>query len=132
MRANTRRDTKPELQLRSLVHRAGLRFRVDTHPNGIRYSADLLFPKAKVAVFVDGCFWHACPRHWTASATRRKFWLGKARANRRRDALATSTYREQGWVVIRVWEHDLAKFPLVAEKIAHRVRSRARAAIARQ
>jgi len=59
-------------------------------------------------------------------------WLGKARANRRRDALATSTYREQGWVVIRVWEHDLAKFPRVAEQIAHRVRSRVRAVFARQ
>jgi DNA mismatch endonuclease, patch repair protein len=107
MRANRNRDTKPETQLRSLLHRRGLRFRVDVSPiPGVRRRADLVFPRARVAVFVDGCFWHGCPQHATWPKANADFWREKIETNRRRDEDTNRKFAEAGWVVVRVWEHE--------------------------
>lgn len=107
---NTRpRDTQPELRLRREVHRRGLRYRVATRPlPTLRRSADLVFPRARVAVFVDGCFWHCCPEHFQMPATNRDFWEPKLTANVARDRQTDLILRAEGWTVIRVWEHELA------------------------
>ncbi len=121
MRGNTRRNTKPELALRRLVRARGLHYRVDTKPIGIRYSADLIFTSSRIAVFVDGCFWHACKEHWTAPKTRQKYWRDKARDNRLRDRKANAEYRARGWMALRIWEHDHAKLEAFADRVAKAV-----------
>ncbi|MBI3985892.1 MAG: hypothetical protein HY343_03155 [Lentisphaerae bacterium] len=72
---------------------------------------DFVFPRSKLAVFVDGCFWHGCPKHATQPATNRAFWKKKFTANKARDLVVVRTLRQAGWRVIRVWEHELAKSP---------------------
>ncbi|GHE11397.1 hypothetical protein GCM10010339_71080 [Streptomyces alanosinicus] len=107
MRGNRSRDTKPEIRLRSLLHRAGLRYRVGIRPlPQLRRTADVVFPKARVAVFVDGCFWHGCPEHHRPATKNIDFWREKIEGNRKRDAETDSLLRQAGWTVIRVWEHD--------------------------
>lgn len=107
MRANRSRDTKPETALRSLLHRRGLRFRVDVSPiPGVRRRADLVFPRLRVAVFVDGCFWHGCPEHATWPKANADFWREKIETNRRRDEDTNQKFMEAGWMVLRVWEHE--------------------------
>ena len=107
MKATRRRDTPAELALRSALHRLGLRFRVDTAPlSGVRRRADIVFPSARVAVFVDGCFWHGCPVHGTWPKENVDWWLAKLDANRRRDADTNRELTEAGWCVLRFWEHD--------------------------
>ena len=107
MRANRRRDTKPELTLRSLLHSRGLRFRVDSAPfKGVRTRADVVFSKAKIAVFVDGCFWHGCPEHFVSPKTNADYWSAKIAKNRERDERVNRIMFEAGWAVIHVWEHD--------------------------
>lgn len=107
MEATGRRDTAPEVALRSALHRMGLRFRVDQPliPK-VRRRADIVFRKAKVAVFVDGCFWHGCPDHGTWPKANAPFWREKIEANRRRDADTDERLEEVGWQVLRFWEHD--------------------------
>ena len=70
---------------------------------------DFVFPRLKVAVFVDGCFWHGCPKHWRLPANNRPFWEQKLHENKRRDRRVNRTLRAQGWLVIRIWEHDLSR-----------------------
>lgn len=107
MAANRGRDTKPELRLRSEIHARGLRYFVDRAPlKGLRRRADLVFPRSKVAVFVDGCFWHGCPEHHTVSRTNPEYWAEKVRANRKRDHETDRALEDAGWTVIRVWEHE--------------------------
>lgn len=107
MKANRGRDTKPELALRRAVHALGLRYRVSARPiKAIRRTADLVFTKAKVAVFMDGCFWHGCPIHHTVAVTNAEFWAEKVRRTRERDAETDRLLREAGWRVLRVWEHE--------------------------
>ena len=107
MRSNKSRDTKPELALRSAVHARGLRYRVSAKPlAGVRRTADLVFPRAKVAVFLDGCFWHGCPEHHTVASANAKFWADKVDANRKRDRDTDSRLAEAGWVSVRIWEHE--------------------------
>lgn len=121
MRSNTGRDTKPELRLRSLLHRAGLRYLVSVRPvPTLRRTADVVFTKAKVAVFVDGCYWHACPEHRSVPATNRDFWVEKLERNRARDAETVRLLQNYGWTVIRVWEHVPAEEAarLVIEQVA--------------
>lgn len=106
---NRARDTKPELAIRHEVHRRGLRYRVALRPiEGIRRSADLVFPRARVAVFVDGCFWHQCPEHFRMPATNRDYWEPKLEGNVVRDRQTDDLLRADGWTVVRVWEHELA------------------------
>ncbi|MFF3518661.1 very short patch repair endonuclease [Streptomyces sp. NPDC004393] len=106
MRANKGKDTGPEKRLRSILHQAGLRYRVSARPvPSLRRTADVVFTAAKVAVFVDGCFWHGCPDHGSMPASNRDFWTAKIAGNRTRDAETTKLLEEAGWTVVRVWEH---------------------------
>lgn len=117
MRANTRRDTKPERKLRSLLHSRGLRYRVDYPPiSNLRRRADIVFPRAKVAVFVDGCFWHGCPDHYRAASTHADFWNGKRVENAARDQRTNDALSQAGWLCVRVWEHE--NMAIVADRIA--------------
>jgi DNA mismatch endonuclease, patch repair protein len=107
MRGQRERNTGIEMRLRSTLHRRGLRFRVHRRLlKGSRREADIVFPGARVAVFVDGCFWHGCPEHGTWPRNNRAFWRAKIRANIRRDRDTDNRLRAEGWRVIRVWEHD--------------------------
>jgi DNA mismatch endonuclease, patch repair protein len=108
MQANRRRDTEPELALRKELHRRGLRYRVDVAvlKSNPRRRADIAFTKAKVVIFVDGCFWHGCPLHGTTSVTNPEFWSSKISANQRRDADTNQQLRDSGWTVLRFWEHE--------------------------
>ncbi|WP_338597167.1 very short patch repair endonuclease [Saccharopolyspora sp. SCSIO 74807] len=123
MQANKGRDTKPELALRRAVHALGLRYRVSMRPlPAIRRTADLSFSRVKVAVFMDGCFWHGCPEHHTQSATNSEFWAEKVRRNRERDRETDRLLLEAGWSVLRIWEHEDPQAG--AARIAHEVRLR--------
>lgn len=106
MRANRGRDTGPELALRRALHGRGLRYFVNRRPvKNLRRTADIVFPTARVAVFVDGCFWHGCPIHHTVAKTNAEFWSTKVEGNRRRDKETDQSLKSQGWSVIRIWEH---------------------------
>lgn len=101
------RDTPGELALRRLLHRAGLRYRVDYRPvPGIRRKADVVFTKAKVAVFVDGCFWHSCPVHGTWPKANAAWWRDKLEGNEARDRDTDQRLADAGWTVVRIWEHE--------------------------
>ncbi len=101
------RDTAPEMALRSELHRRGLRFRVDRVPApGVKSRADLVLGPAKVAVYVDGCFWHRCPEHGTTPKTNADFWKRKLIRNQKRDAETDRLLEEHGWAVVRIWEHE--------------------------
>ncbi|MFD4546312.1 very short patch repair endonuclease [Streptomyces sp. NPDC058466] len=106
-RGNRGRDSAPELALRPLVHQRGLRYRVSTRPvPSLRRTADLVFTRARVAVFVDGCFWHGCPEHLRPAATNSESWRKKIAANQARDAETDRLLTVEGWDVLRFWEHD--------------------------
>jgi DNA mismatch endonuclease (patch repair protein) len=117
------RDTNPELAVRRAVHAMGLRYRVNTRPlPAMRRSADLIFPREKVAVMVDGCYWHGCPEHYVASKSNTEYWSRKVEKNRLRDAETDSRLRAAGWLVIRIWEHQDPH--LAAEAVRHAVHAR--------
>lgn len=102
-----RRDTPAELRLRSELHGRGFRYRVDAQPlDGLRRRADLVFPGPRVAVFVDGCFWHGCPIHMTWPQANAEWWRTKIERNRERDRDTDRRLADAGWIVVRVWEHD--------------------------
>lgn len=107
MQANRRRDTKPERLLRSALHRQGYRFRVDlrvtTADRTVR--PDLVFARARVAVFVDGCFWHRCPDHGVRPKHNAAYWHAKLDGNVERDQLVNRALEAEGWTVVRIWEH---------------------------
>lgn len=101
------RDTEPELLLRRELHRRGLRYRVDAALPGMpRRRADILFTRAKVAVFVDGCFWHGCPTHKSTPVNNHAWWVDKLARNIERDGQTDANLRSLGWLAIRVWEHE--------------------------
>ncbi|MDV7242925.1 MULTISPECIES: very short patch repair endonuclease [Rhodococcus] len=107
MRAQRRRDTAPELGLRRELHRRGVRYFVDRAPmKGIRRRADLVFPRRKVAVYVDGCFWHSCPKHATFPKNNAQWWADKLAGNVTRDRDTDARLIESGWTVVRIWEHE--------------------------
>ena len=107
MRATRQRDTAAELAIRSALHRAGLRYLVDRRPiPESRRRADIVFPRERIAVFVDGCFWHGCPKHGTTPRANRAWWLAKLAANERRDRDTDRCLTEAGWTVSRFWEHE--------------------------
>ena len=107
MRANRRTDTKPELALRRALHRQGLRYRKDYRLDlaSARVRPDIAFTARRVAVFVDGCFWHACPEHGTKPASNTWYWGPKLIRNVERDRAADAALLAAGWQVVRVWEH---------------------------
>jgi DNA mismatch endonuclease (patch repair protein) len=107
MQRQARRDTAAELAIRHEVWRRGLRYRVDVAPiPGLRRRADLIFTRAKVAVYVDGCFWHRCPIHATSPKANRDWWAEKLDANVRRDRDTDRRLLDGGWSVVRIWEHE--------------------------
>lgn len=108
MQAIRRTDTKPEVALRSALHRRGLRFRKDylLRLDGARVRPDIAFTRAKVAVFVDGCFWHACPDHGRAPTANSWYWDEKLTSNVARDRRNDQLLINNGWTVVRVWEHE--------------------------
>jgi len=104
------RDTGIEMALRKVLHAAGFRYRVHRRPvKGVRREADLVFGPARVAVFVDGCFWHGCPEHGTWPKNNADYWRTKIETNRRRDANTDAVLLEAGWLAVRVWEHEPAE-----------------------
>jgi DNA mismatch endonuclease (patch repair protein) len=116
MKAAKPRDTAPEKALRSALHKKGLRFRIDEKPiKELNRKADIVFRSAKVAIFVDGCFWHGCPIHGTQAKANAEFWQNKIRQNQLRDLDTNEKLKKAGWKVIRVWEHE------EQEKIAKRI-----------
>lgn len=107
MRSNRPRNTTPELAIRRELHARGLRFRIHRAPAAdVRSQADILFPRARVAVYVDGCFWHSCPAHATLPKRNREFWQDKLDRNRERDRRTEAALSERGWTVLRIWEHE--------------------------
>ncbi|NIZ90025.1 very short patch repair endonuclease [Kineococcus rubinsiae] len=102
-----RRDTAPELALRRELHRRGLRYLVDTTPPGTnrRRRADVVFRGARVAVFVDGCFWHACPEHFHPPKANAEWWRVKFASIAARDRDTDASLAALGWYPLRVWEH---------------------------
>jgi DNA mismatch endonuclease, patch repair protein len=126
MRANRRRDTSPEKAIRSLLHRMGLRFRVDYPvrvPGARAIRPDIVFPKQRVAVFVDGCFWHGCPEHGTTPRTNAEYWVPKIRENQARDRRNAASLEAAGWTALRLWTHDTPE--QAADRIARIVRGHA-------
>jgi DNA mismatch endonuclease (patch repair protein) len=126
MQRQNRRDTLPELALRRAVWRRGLRYRVDVAPiRGARRRADLVFTRAKVSVYVDGCFWHRCPEHATTPKANREWWIDKLAANVARDRDTDHRLDEAGWIALRVWEHEDPEESasrverVVRERVAH-------------
>jgi DNA mismatch endonuclease, patch repair protein len=106
MRAQRTRDTEAERALRSALFRRGLRFRVNQKLPGLsRKTFDVIFPRQKVVVLVDGCFWHACPIHATWPKANAEWWRNKIEENRRRDVATNEALNAAGWTVVRVWEH---------------------------
>ena len=107
MKAAKPRNTIPEKALRSMLYRKGLRFRLDQKPIGnLNRRADIVFRSAKIAIFVDGCFWHGCPVHGTQSKSNAEYWAMKIKQNQDRDIDTTNRLKAAGWKVIRVWEHE--------------------------
>lgn len=108
MSAIRRRDTRPELALRRALHRKGLRYFVDRAPlrEFPRRRADVVFPRTRIAVFVDGCFWHGCPEHTRPSRANARWWTAKLQGNVARDRETDARLVDAGWWVVRIWEHE--------------------------
>jgi DNA mismatch endonuclease (patch repair protein) len=123
MVGNSQRETAPEIALRSALHRMGFRFRKHTRAEpSVRCRADIVFSRERVAVFVDGCFWHCCPDHGTSPRTNSSYWSAKLARNAERDRDNTAALIAAGWTVLRFWEHE---DPMVAaERIAETVAAR--------
>lgn len=106
MRSNRRRDTSPELAVRSILHAGGHRYRVDFAPgSNRRRRADIVFTRRRLAVFIDGCFWHGCPEHGEVPQSNRDYWKPKLARNIARDIETTRMLESEGWRVLRIWEH---------------------------
>jgi DNA mismatch endonuclease (patch repair protein) len=108
MRANRKTDSGPEVRLRSELHRRGVRFRKNLliRLGSLNVRPDIVFTPQRVAVFVDGCFWHRCPEHGVQPKSNVSYWSAKLDRNVRRDHLVTSALTEAGWRSVRVWEHQ--------------------------
>lgn len=123
MRNTRQRDTPMEISVRTLLQEHHLRFEVDRSIAGVtRARPDVLFPAERVAVFLDGCFWHSCPEHGTTPHANRQWWIEKLAANVERDRRHDQELTAAGWLVLRFWEHEAPEF--VAEEIERRVRGR--------
>jgi DNA mismatch endonuclease (patch repair protein) len=123
MKRVKQKDTAAELALRSALHGLGLRYRLHRRIEGV--VVDVVFPTAKVAVFVDGCFWHGCPLHATFPKSNQSYWLPKLAENKERDQRQSEKLSTTGWTVIRLWEHEcLPTTGKTARRIAQAVRRR--------
>lgn len=106
-RANRKIDTNPEVRLRSILHRRGYRFLKNSLIRlvGVSVRPDIVFTRVKIAVFVDGCFWHGCPDHGGRPRSNSDYWEAKLAKNVRRDRLVDAQLEAAGWQVVRLWEH---------------------------
>lgn len=119
MQGNRSRDTQAEMAVRRLVHAMGMRYRVNIRPvPSLRRTADLVFTRAKIAVFIDGCFWHGCPEHHRRPSANSDYWTAKVERNRQRDTATNTALSEEGWTVLRFWEHE------PPEEVAQTIRDR--------
>ncbi|WP_327681912.1 very short patch repair endonuclease [Streptomyces sp. NBC_00467] len=117
MSRQSSRDTAAEVAVRRLLHAAGMRYRVNVPvPSMPRRAIDIVFTKAKIAVFMDGCFWHGCPEHATRPKTNAEWWRAKLDRNMARDVETTDHLTAEGWTVLRFWEHESPEH--VADRIA--------------
>lgn len=122
MSRTVQRDNQLELTLRSILHRRGLRFRIHSRAIPLtRRTVDIVFPASRVAVFLDGCFWHGCPIHGTSPKNNGAWWRNKIDANISRDRDTDTRLREAGWTVVRVWEHE--ELTTAADRVESEVRS---------
>lgn len=107
MQANRSKDTAPELAVRRLLHAQGLRYRVNTRPlKQVRRTADIVFGPTKTVVFIDGCFWHACPEHYSEPRANTAYWRPKIARNVERDEQINQMLADAGWHVLRFWSHE--------------------------
>lgn len=121
MSAQRSRDTAPELAVRRLLHARGLRYRVDHPLPGLpRRRGDLVFTRVRVAVMIDGCYWHGCPVHGNTPRTNTAYWSPKIARNQARDADTNARLAAAGWQVVRAWEHDDPT--AIADRVEHAVR----------
>ena len=135
MRANRRTDTKPELALRHALHQLGYRYRKDFRldlDSGRRVRPDIVFTARKVAVFVDGCFWHACPEHGSKPKANEWYWTPKLVRNVERDRINNAALQLAGWTVVRLWEHVPLDEAITTVVAAHAAASAAAASAAAQ
>ncbi len=131
MLANRGRDTLPELAVRSGLHRRGLRYRVNARPEpALRRTADLVFVGARVAVFIDGCFWHGCPQHATRPQKNAEWWAAKLDRNKERDTDTSRQLEQSGWLVLRFWEHEPTE--KIVDAVEDAVRARQTASVGRR
>jgi DNA mismatch endonuclease, patch repair protein len=122
MQGNQSSGTKPEIAVASAIHRRGLRYRKHVKPEpSLRCKADFVFSRARVAVFVDGCFWHGCPRHGKTPRDPTGYWAAKLKRNFERDRRNDEALSALGWTVLRFWEHEEPEG--VADTIEAKVRS---------
>lgn len=107
MRANKRVDSQPERRLRSALHAKGFRYRKDIllRVGAMKVHVDIVFPRQHLAIFMDGCFWHGCPQHSLMPKANVGYWQPKLEANKRRDLLVNEALIQEGWTVLRLWEH---------------------------
>ena len=126
MKGNRRANTRPEVAVRSLLHQRGLRFRKDVaiRAEALRTTADIVFPQHRLAVFIDGCFWHQCPDHSHVPRANPGYWERKLARNVERDAEVTQALTAAGWTVVRIWEHEPAA--KAADRIAETVAATSR------
>jgi len=123
MVANRSKDTAPERAVRSILHARGLRYRTNFPPMAsLRRTADIVFTRSKIAVFIDGCFWHSCPQHLAMPKSNVDYWIPKLNRNRLRDAESNELLQTAGWTVLRFWEHESPHH--VADAVESVVRAR--------
>ncbi|RSS48129.1 very short patch repair endonuclease [Streptomyces sp. WAC06614] len=121
MRRQARRDTTPEMAVRRLLFASGLRYRLQTRVPGMaRRTIDIAFPGSRIAVFMDGCFWHGCPQHATSPKANSDWWRTKLDRNMARDLETTAHLEAAGWRVLRFWEHEAPE--VVAAQVMRAVR----------
>ncbi|MGD0336334.1 MAG: very short patch repair endonuclease [Candidatus Omnitrophota bacterium] len=114
------RDTQPEIILRKAISSAGISgYRLNYRLLG---KPDIVFPKRKIAVFIDGCFWHKCPRCFIKPDTNKKFWNEKIASNVKRDKIVNTELKRKGWKVLRIWEHELRKGKIIKRKILDNIK----------
>ena len=107
MQSNRGKNTLPEVAVRKELFSRGYRFRVNCRPvPNLRRTADIVFSRKKIAIFIDGCFWHSCPRHGTSPKTNASFWREKLERNVQRDRETIQALRKTGWRSVRIWEHE--------------------------
>ena len=111
------KNTKPEKAVKKLIWKKGYRYRIG---HGFAGKPDMVFPSYKVAVFIDGCFWHACPKHCRMPSSNVKYWKQKISGNKKRDKKNNRLLKKEGWKVVRIWEHEIKQN---LEKVSNRILS---------